>query len=326
MTILLLKNKQFDKYKTIWESDKGLLFERLWNESLFKQYGFMETRWDIIDDKAEVKRVLDDKFSSKGRGEDYTEGLPSGTVLSSSLFPVNLVSELYKLQWLNNISVEAHNAQEKENLISLEMGTYVHKILELWLTSDLPMAKRKIADLIDQAKEDTEIIYKIPDLASKQVKYENLAYNILPKYIEDVLCKYDIIGSEIFLNTGKLQGSVDLLAKRDGKFYLIDFKTTRKVYKQTGKRKFSGDADISDYKNQLCVYSNMLIDCGYIPKVEKKNIEYRLYQFHLLAEEFKEFKIPNEEILSREENIQKVVDWYWDMKRIIPTAKGWIQP
>jgi hypothetical protein len=312
--ITLLKNKEFNKYKTIWTKDRHILASMFLSGIKFKQDDNMDTRWQFIDNKEEVKRILEENFSSIGRGEPYEEGLPSGTVLSSSLFPVDLIAEIWKLTWLNNEEVSIISAQEEKNLISLEMGTYVHKCIETWLTSSLPMKDRTVERIVELVNSDSEILEKIPDIATKRIRYENLAYNLMPQLIEKVLCKYDIIGSEVFINIGTLQGSIDFLAKKDGYYYIIDWKTTAKKDKKTGKRKFSGMGEIKDYIRQLCVYTNMLIKAGYIPSSEKHNIRYRLYQIHLTAEEYKEFSISSEDILKWEDDLEKVMDWYTSIK------------
>ena len=117
--IRLLKHKHLKKYKTIWTKDTLKLCELLLNEKMFNHYDFLETNWEFVNDKEEVKLILDENFSSRNRTEEYEIGLPSATVIGDSLFPVNLVGEIYKLSWLNNTSPDDIKSQEENNLISL---------------------------------------------------------------------------------------------------------------------------------------------------------------------------------------------------------------
>ena len=314
--ITLLRHRDLNKYKTVWTKDVPRLTEMFFNGQMFRRDGF-KTRWEIVQDKQEVKKILEDNFSSKGRGVEYTEGLPSGTVITSSLFPVDLTTELFKLTWLANEDLDKIKEQEKTNLISLEMGTYIHKCLELWAVSDIPMAKRNFEEILEQVREDKEILCKVKNFSTdieKRMRYEQCARNIIPKFIQEHLCKFDIIGSEIFMNTGKIQGSVDLLATKRGEYYLIDHKTTRRVYKMTGGRKFSSPKDMIDYERQICLYSDMLIELGIIPKSERDKINYRIYQFHLISDEYKEFRFENSEIQKHINDIRLVEEWYWGIK------------
>lgn len=314
MGIILLKNETFGKYKTIWEEDKDLYYKKMWNEKLFKQYDTLKTRWEIVDNDLEVKEILEDKFSSKDRGDEYEIGLPSSTVIADTLFPVDLNKEVYKLSWLNNVSIGDHDKQEEKNKESLSKGTWVHKIIELYLISPLPKNERNIDDLIKLAKDDKEIRKKIPDIDDKIVEYSILIHEVMPQLIKEVLCKYDVIGCEVYVNVGNMQGSVDLLAKRDGKYYIIDWKTSSRIDKKTQKRKFSCNSEIGSYKRQLCLYALMLIKLGYIPESEKYKINFRLYQVHLKSFEHKEFKLENSEILEWEDKVKYIINWYWKMK------------
>lgn len=307
--IHLLQNKTFDKYRTIWSSDYKKFAEVSSNPYIFNQYGFFETRWNIVHNPSEVKAILDNKFISKGREEEYEVNIPSVTQITGTLSPVNLNSELYKLFWLNNEKEEIILAKEQENLISLEMGSYIHKIIENWIICDIK--NKKLEDIIEFTRTDISIQRKIVNWEEKQIKYESIARNMLPDFIDSYLSKFDIIGSEIFLNCGLIQGSIDLIAVRKGEYYIIDFKTTRKTYKN-GSRKFSTPNDMIDYHKQMCLYDKMLKQHKVIPK--NYETKFKIFQFHLLAEEFKEFNVEYSEINKWNEVNKKVLGWYWDVR------------
>ena len=315
LEILLLKNETLGKYKTIWEKDLDLYYKKIWDERLFRQYAPLKTRWEIVKDHDEIRHILEENYSSKGRGAEYEEGLPSGTVISSSLRPINMQKDLFKLTYLNNVDEEEFRQNELRSKEALYAGSFFHKCLELWLISPLPKEKRNIDDIIELALNDEEIKIKVPNIKDREVKYKLFAKETLPKFIQEIICRYDLVGSEIYLNTGKLQGSVDVLLKRNGKFVLGDFKTTSALNHKTQKRKFSSYSTLGDYIYQLAVYTDMLINQGYIPECELNNIEYRIWQFHLVSHEYKEFILPNEDVTSKIKECKEILNWYWEMKK-----------
>lgn len=126
----LVENTRMSKYITINKSDANR-FIGLVN---FFECGIENFNFKIIKDEKKTKEILDTLFSSKNRGGKYDTSMLSVTNVVSNLFPSNLFKEQYLLRWQNNVhegELALTNAQSK---ISLKNGTYIHKILELWVT------------------------------------------------------------------------------------------------------------------------------------------------------------------------------------------------
>lgn len=123
--MILLHRPEIDEYKTLFKTDE----ERFLNIFASKKKNGVKGRYELLDKKnpnskkifkpcnfniikvpVEIKKVLDSKYSSKGRGEDYVDGLPSATVLNN-LYPCNIVSKdfnlnkLSLLKWANDVEI-----------------------------------------------------------------------------------------------------------------------------------------------------------------------------------------------------------------------------
>jgi hypothetical protein len=92
--VYLLYRPDIDEYKTIHHEDADLFYEIV-QDNLFdkEDENGVITKYpnkiELITDKSKIKKVLEDKYSSKSRGEEYTPGLPSASVINS-LFPLNI--------------------------------------------------------------------------------------------------------------------------------------------------------------------------------------------------------------------------------------------
>ena len=313
--ILLLKNKTLNKYRTIWESDKEQFLKLLYNEKIFKQYPHPECefltfpRWEIVADKSEVKKTLKENFSSKGRGGQYQAGLPSTTVVVDTLYPVDLKKERFKLSWLNNVSEEDFYNQEEKNKESMNLGTYLHKILELYLLSELPKHKKDVRIFVEQARSDKEVLKIFPDFEERRIALETMVAETVSEFISRELCEYICLGSEIFFNTGRLQGTVDMVGLKSGCIAIQDFKSTRKSY-PNGTPKFTSPNDMDSYVRQLCSYKMALEETAFISPIDIKNLEFKVYQFNLLNCKYKIFKKSSEEVLGWEDSINCVLNWF----------------
>ena len=76
-----LNRPDTDTYITIHREDENNFYEIV-NSNIFNR----ENKFRLIKDKNEIKKILDSRYSSKNRGEEYTEGVPSATLISSALF------------------------------------------------------------------------------------------------------------------------------------------------------------------------------------------------------------------------------------------------
>ena len=68
-----------DTYITIHKEDEQNFYDII-NSGIFTK----ENKFRLIKDKAEIKKILEERYASRNRGEDYTAGLPSATLISSS--------------------------------------------------------------------------------------------------------------------------------------------------------------------------------------------------------------------------------------------------
>ena len=207
----------------------------------------------------------------------------------------------------------------------MSAGTYIHKILELFLLDKRPSYKRDIESLIQMARIDKEILHKIPDFNDNMVSFEEVARKTLPEFMINVLSKYDTVGTEVQFTNKRMQGCIDHLAKRDGRWFINDFKTTRRTDK-AGKRVLTNLSSSTSYHRQLCSYKDNLIEYGAIPKHEANDIGFNIFQFHLLSCEAKIIEIPKPQykinkktkvkewkdyIDKWQDDIECVLDWYW---------------
>lgn len=319
--ITLIENKVFNKHRTVWTKDVKRFLTMLDNERKFINYETCncnkpclcspEARWKVVEDLDRVKYTLDTNYSSNNRTEQYEVGLPSTTVICDILFPVNLKEEIYKLSWLNNVAVDVYKEKEQYNLQSMRFGTYIHKILELYLTDKRKYYNRNIDSLIQKARTDEEVLRAFPDFNDNRIEIETIARDVLDKFLKDELCKYECVSSEQFFNSGRLQGSVDFVGMHNNTLYINDFKTTRATY-PTGTRKFGTPSQMSSYHRQLCSYWNELTNADLIPKTN--NVAFKIFQFHLLSNEYKIFKVEKNMITKWNDEINIVLDWYWQMK------------
>ena len=319
--ITLLKNKELNKYRTIWNKDIPEYRRIVHGEySSFRRYKRKikdnvfanDIRFSIVP-KAEVKNILNNEFSSKGRGGDYHDGLPSPTIIGDTLFPLDLERELYKIKWLNDVNIEDFEQSEERGRESMRLGTYIHKILELWLIDERDYYKKDIESLIKIARNDAELKEKLFVHNINIFEYETIAREVLPDFIKNELYRYDCIGSEVFFRNKLFQGTIDMIALNNNNFYIIDFKTTRRT-NPNGSRKFSSPSDIGSYKRQLCCYYMALLKNGIIPDYKKNDISFNIVQFHLISNEYKTIKVSLNDIVAYMDDINNVIKWYWENK------------
>ena len=147
---VLIKNKITGEYNTIYKRDVQE-FKNLYNffksDPKLPENSTPDFNFEIIEDLGEIKKILEDKFTSKGRGGEYNENAPSCTNIAYNLFPMFINSDKFLLRWKNNTPLKEQEG-DKEHI--LQKGTWCHKILELWVTDK--DAREKDKPLITQLK------------------------------------------------------------------------------------------------------------------------------------------------------------------------------
>src|SRR5574344_2984915 len=176
----LIHRADIDEYKSVHKEDAEL-FHEIINNNLFDKEDEngniirYPNRLELITDKAEIKKVLDEKYSSRHRTSEYEAVLPSATVIASGLFPIdiaykNRASKFNILKWWNNTSIEDMNAQKIKNKLSLDSGNFIHNILELTFLDDsrIYTKKRSLQKYIELACQNKEIINTISNFEDRK--------------------------------------------------------------------------------------------------------------------------------------------------------------
>ena len=344
---VLIKNKITGDYKTIKRKDiedfKNL-YDFFKKDPKLPEGVTPSFNFDIIEDRNEIKKILDDKFTSKNRGEEYDENLPSVTKIIS-LVPMSINTDKFLLRWQNNTDI---SEQDKDKSIILSRGTWCHKILELFVLNkddrnkekplithllkvkDNKKASKKILKQIDSkilsdirkyiniAYKDEEIIAKIPNINEIKEELEFLATKCLPEFIKNELIFSDTVYSEIFLSIeNTIQGSVDSVVYKGGVFSIVDYKTTSSVVKKTGKPKFKQNSSecLAIYARQLYLYNKLLKHNKMTHLFNDENPKYEIIQIHLISNKYKKFDISEGLVASQGKIVEKVLNWYWDIRK-----------
>ena len=348
---VLIKNKITGEYNTIYKRDVQE-FKNLYNffksDPKLPENSTPDFNFEIIEDLGEIKKILEDKFTSKGRGGEYNENAPSCTNIAYNLFPMFISSDKFLLRWKNNTPLKEQEG-DKEHI--LQKGTWCHKILELWVTDkdarekDKPLItqlkilkntkkpSKKILKQIDDkiisdirryiqiAYKDEEILYKIPNIDDLKEELEFLAVKCLSEFIKNELIFTDLVYSEIFLQTDTIQGSIDLCCYYNNKFSIWDFKTTSSIHKDTGKPKFKTNStdQLSPYARQLYVYNKLLKENNMHHLIDINETKFNIIQIHLINGKYKKFEISKGLVESQGEVVEKVIKWYWNTRQDIET-------
>lgn len=347
---VLVKNKITEQYSCIFRRDIQS-FKNLY--SFFKSdpklpEGFTpDFNFEIIEDLEDIKQILNEHFTSKGRGEEYDENLPSATKIIS-LYPLNLEKDKFLLRWKNNTTLVE---QEGEKDLILKKGTFIHYILEQFIcdkearSKDKPLItklkilkeakkpSKKVIKQIDEkiisdirkyikmAYKDEQILYKIPDIDILKEELEYLATKCLLDFIKEELIFTDLVYSEIFLRQEDyIQGSIDLCCYNNNQFSIWDYKTTSSLDKKTGKPKFKTNSSdcLAPYARQIYIYYELLKKNGMAPPVNDYP-ECNVIQIHLVSGKYKRFKISKGLIQSQGKTIENVLKWYWNTRKGVKT-------
>ncbi len=329
--LIFVRHKINNEYFTIYRRDKQKFLNLKY---FFEPEPF---NFELIEDTDKIKEILEEKFTSKNRGEEYNAETPSVTQLSYKLYPMNIDKEKFLIKWLNNNVVTTESEKTTQNILNL--GTVTHKILELYLcdkdsrlkdkpiigqlknsgknTDSLIINKitKDLKKYIYQAFEDEEIVHKVVNLEELKSEIINKALKTLPNFILKELINLDLIYSEIFLSVPDyIQGSVDLVGYKDNKFSIIDFKTTSGTDKKTGKPKFKTKSQLEPYSRQLAIYNELLKRTDMSHLSDKDLPDFYIYQIHLIGNSYKKFEIPKQMVKHSAKEVNKIIDWYWSIR------------
>lgn len=306
-----LNRQDTDTYITIHQEDEQNFYDIV-NSNIFQK----ENKFRIIKDKNEIKSILDDRYSSKNRGEEYTEGLPSATLISSALFPYNLDAhssnnQVALLRWNNDIEVADMQAQKLTNKLSTDSGTFIHEVLELSLGDKETRIFEKSKNLpkyIDKVCNDKNIINMIENFDGRKQYFIDMTTKVLSKFFQEELPRIDSVFNEIFIKNKYLQGCIDMLNYQDGKLYISDFKTSKKSmsYNQVASK---------GYLRQLYIYSRMLLDNNIITQKEYDNLGFKIYFFNWNSCKSAVYEFPKSEVDKSKGYVDFILSWYWSIKK-----------
>ena len=315
----MLYRKDIDETKTIHKEDAEL-FHEIVNNNLFdkedKDTGVItryENKLELITDKAQIKKVLDEKYSSRSRTEEYTPGLPSATVISGGLFPMDIDykdrgSQYNILRWWNNISIEDMNAQKVKNKLSTDSGTLIHLVLQNAFEDNCRAynKKRKLNEYIQQACSSQEIIKMIDNFDNRKEYFIEMCQKSLQKFFNSEIEHIHPVFSELFINTGIIQGAIDLIGYSKGCLYIIDYKTSKKSK--------SRNSLYESYARQLYIYSRMLLSEGYITLKEYNSLSFKIIFINWESGNLFIHDYIKEEICKSKAYVDFIISWYYQIK------------
>lgn len=304
--MIFLYRPDIDEYKTIHKEDEKRFL------SLAKNMFKTKNKFEIIKDPKLIKEVLDKKYSSLNRGEEYTEGLPSATVINA-LYPLDITSRDFNknksglLKWINDVTVEDFKKSRQEGSISLDSGTYIHKVLEMALLDNCRNFDKlnRLQYYISQANISEECYKKIKDFDDKKQELADKAEKCLSKFFVEELPKIDLVFSEIFLKTDKIQGSADLINYKEFLLYISDFKTSKKSYHPS---------KYDDFCRQLYVYTYMMLINKFITQQQFDTMNYQVYFFNWNSGRYKIIDIAHKDVMAKKRMCHYILDWYWAVK------------
>jgi len=317
--LYILHRPDIDEYRTIHHEDAEL-FHEIVNNNLFdkedKNTGAItryENKLELITDKVQIKKVLDEKYSSRSRTEEYTAGLPSASVINA-LFPWDIDyrktgSKFNFLRWWNNTSLEDMNAQKVKNKLSTDSGTFIHLVLQLACEDDsrIYLKKRSLKTYIEQACQSQEIIDMINNFEDRKEYFVDMASNTLKKFFEFELEKIFPVANELFFNTGKIQGTIDLINYYQDRLCLSDFKTSK------GSVSRNQIVD-KHYLNQLLIYADALYEIGFINKKEREELDYYIYFWNWASYNSATYQYSKEEVEKWRAYNNFIINWYTEIK------------
>lgn len=312
----MLRRPDIDEYKTIHVEDAEIFYEII-NNNLFDkedENGIITrhpNKLELITDKKEIKKVLDEKYSSRHRTSEYEAGLPSATVIASGLFPLdidykNTKSKFNILRWWNNTSLEDMNAQKIKNKLSTDSGNFIHGVLEEAFNSNdrLYVKKRSLEKYVENVCNNPFVIEGISNFEDRKIYFADMAKNVLSKFFQSEIEHITPVFNELFIKLdGKLQGAIDAVAIYKGKLCIMDWKTSKKSMSRSqveGKR----------YLAQLYIYSRMLLLSGIITKKEYESLEFHIGFFNWNSGNSALYTFTKEEVDKSKAYVNFVYDWF----------------
>lgn len=314
----IIRRTDIDEVKSIHHEDAEIFHDIIKNNMFDKEdeHGNLiryPNRLELITDRAEIKKVLDMKFSSRHRTSEYEAGLPSASVINS-LFPMDIDyrkrgSQYNLLKWWNNTSIEDMNAQKIKNKLSTDTGTFIHLVLQYACQDDTRIftKKRSLQKYILMACKSSEIIEMINNFEDRKQYFIDIASKTLQKFFYNELEKIYPIANELYFNTGKIQGTIDLVNIRSGNLCVSDFKTSKSSVSRN-------QVIDKHYLNQILIYADALYDIGYITKKERENICYFIYFWCWSSFNSAIYEYGKEEVEKCRAYNAFILNWYWSIK------------
>lgn len=264
----------------------------------------------LIKSKDEIKQILEDNFSSKSRGGDYTTGLPSATLISSALFPTDVEKDFNILNWKNSTTLEDMKAQNIKNKLSTDSGEFIHEILENAFKDRgcrLFDKKRSLEKYISKVCSTDKIHKIINNFDDRKEYFQDMAQKTLKDFFANEVENIDPIFNEIFVKNDGIQGAIDMVCMKNKKLYLTDFKTSKKSCSRA-------QIPHKGYLRQLYIYSRMLLRLGIISQKEYDNLNFQIYFFNWNSYRSAIYEYSKKEIDTSKAYVNFILNWYYKMK------------
>lgn len=214
--------------------------------------------------------IHEDYFNTKG------QKIPSVTTI------LKILNKPQLIQWANFMG-KLRKSVDEVTQKAATIGTLTHYILERY-------GKGKIINFSVLDEYDSSITKSVNKALKSFIKWKK-------DYVPEIkIC-------EIKLNNEKYGGTVDNVCKIDGKYYIVDYKTSKTVYP-------SMFLQLAAYNKLLREENNMKIDKVAILILNKNKVEYKFYQMDVeYLEKFYEpiFIKLYELYIAWDENLK--VDW-----------------
>lgn len=306
-----LNRPDTNTYITIHKEDEQNFLDIITDGQTFKK----ENKFRLIKDKDEIKHILETRYASNNRGEEYTAGLPSATLISSALFPYDLNprsshNQIMLLRWNNDIEVSDMSNQLITNKLSTDSGTFIHEILELALrdrNTRIFDKSRNLKKYIEEVCNDPNIINMIDNFADRKQYFVDMATATLSKFFQEEIPLIDPVFDEIFIKNKGIQGAIDLVNYKNKDLYISDFKTSKKSmsYNQVAPK---------GYLRQLYIYSRMLLHAKMISPLEYKNLKFQIYFFNWNSHKSACYEYTKSEIDKSKGYCEFILNWYFKMR------------
>jgi len=207
-----------------------------------------------------ITKLLDDLNKDVIEEDHYTYNninVPRVTKILST------IHEEYLMKWANNIGLYQRRKYEDEREKAAYIGTQSHNGIEQYI-KDKVYSKSSIKDF------DENNIKQIDNgIRSFILWYNDISINN----------KLEIIFIEETLTCPYCGGTLDMLCKINGVYYLIDFKTSNNI----GYKYFM---QLAAYKYMLKIVKNIDIGGCIILQLNKKKVQYTEYTLDLLHDKF----------------------------------------